>query len=109
VYTSLPEPIAAYIDGANAQDVGAVAACFHEDALVRDEGRDRQGIAAIREWEEEVSNKYHPLAEVIDVVETAGKTIVTCLVSGTFPGSPIELRYAFTLDGGKITLLEIRS
>jgi hypothetical protein len=28
-------------------------------------------------------------------------------VSGNFPGSPVELRYVFTLDGEKIARLEI--
>ncbi|PYM74471.1 MAG: hypothetical protein DME10_06420 [Candidatus Rokuibacteriota bacterium] len=37
----------------------------------------------------------------------AGKTIVTGRVSGNFPNSPVELRYAFTLAGGKIARLEI--
>jgi hypothetical protein len=31
------------------------------------------------------------------------------LLAGNFPGSPIELDFVFTLDGDKITSLEIRS
>jgi len=42
-----------------------------------------------------------------DVAETNGRTIVTGRVSGDFPGSPIELRYAFALDGDEIARLEI--
>ena len=30
-------------------------------------------------------------------------------VSGTFPGSPVDLRYVFTLAGDKVSRLEIRS
>jgi hypothetical protein len=33
-------------------------------------------------------------------------TVIT-RVTGEFPGSPIELRYRFTLDGDKIARLEI--
>jgi hypothetical protein len=33
--------------------------------------------------------------------------VVTSQVSGTFPGSPIDLRYVFTVEGGKIAALEI--
>jgi len=105
--TKLPEPVAAYIDGANAQDAHAVAACFNEDAVVRDEGREMHGIAAIRDWAEEVSAKYRPIVEVVDVAERGGRTIVTGRISGDFPGSPIDLRYAFTLQGEKIGRLEI--
>jgi hypothetical protein len=107
--TKLPEPVATYIEGANTQDIDAVAACFSDDAVVRDEGRERRGIAAIREWAEEASKKYRPAVDVIDAAEIAGKTIVTGRVSGNFPGSPVVLRYAFTLDGEKIARLEISS
>lgn len=100
-------PIAAYVAGANAQDPEAVAACFNEGAVVRDEGRERQGVAAIREWAEEVSRKFRPTVEVLDVAETDGRTVVAGRVSGDFPGSPIDLHYAFALAGGKIDRLEI--
>jgi hypothetical protein len=105
--TQLPKPIAAYIAGANARDAVAVAACFTADAVVRDEKRERRGIAAILEWKEETEIKYQPVVDVIDLTEAAGKTIVTCKVSGRFPGSPVELKYAFTLSGEKIARLEI--
>ena len=85
-----------------------MTACFSEDAIVRDEGeKSRQGISAIREWAEEVSRKYRPTVEILDVAETDGRTIVTGRVSGNFPGSPIDLRYAFTFHGERIVGLEI--
>lgn len=105
--TKLPSPVADYVAGANAQDANAVTASFSEDAVVRDEGQTRQGIPAIREWAEEVSRKYRPTVEVLDVAATDGRTIVRGRVSGDFPGSPIDLRYAFTLNGEKIARLEI--
>ena len=46
----LPKPIAAYIAGSNAHDADACAACFADDAIVRDEGREMRGVAAVREW-----------------------------------------------------------
>jgi hypothetical protein len=100
----LPKAIEAYFAAANAHDAVAVAACFTRDAVVRDEGRDR---TAIREWSEEVSRRYRPAVSVLEVAEAGGKTIVTGRVSGTFPGSPIDLRHLFTLEGGKIARLEI--
>jgi hypothetical protein len=104
----LPTPIAAYIAGSNAHDPDSCAACFTDDAVVRDEGRERHGIAAVREWVEEVSKKYRPAVAVVDIAVTDDKTVVTGRVSGNFPGSPVELRYAFTLAGEKIARLEIR-
>lgn len=105
--TTLAGPIARYIAGANAQLVDAVTACFAEDAVVHDEGKSRHGIDAIRKWAEEVSKKYRPIVEVIHVAELDGRTILSGRVSGNFPGSPVELRYVFTLDMEKIARLEI--
>jgi ketosteroid isomerase-like protein len=105
--TNLARPIATYIAAANAQDVDAVAACFSETAVVHDEKRERQGLPAIRNWAKEVSEKYRPIVEPLDVAETNERTILTGRISGNFPGSPIELRYAFTLIGEKIARLEI--
>jgi hypothetical protein len=105
--TNLARPIATYVAAANAQDVDAVTACFSEAAVVHDEKRERQGVSAIRNWAKEVSEKYRPIVEPLDVAETNGRTILTGRISGNFPGSPIELRYAFTVNGGKIERLEI--
>lgn len=105
--TKVEQPVANYIAAANAQDVAAVAACFGESAVVHDEKRERRGIAAIGEWAAEVSEKYHPTVEVLGVVDRDGRTIVTGRVSGNFPGSPVELHYAFTVTGGRIDRLEI--
>jgi hypothetical protein len=105
--TNLSQPVANYIAAANAQDITAVTACFGRTAVVHDEKRGRRGIAAIREWAGEVREKYQPTVEVLDVEERDGRTIVTGRVSGSFPGSPVELRYAFTVTGGRIDRLEI--
>lgn len=105
--TKLVGPVASYIAAANAQDVEAMMAIFNEEAVVRDEGKDRRGIAAIRQWAVEVSRKYRPTVEALDVARTEGKTILSGRVSGDFPGSPVDLRYVFTLTGGKIECLEI--
>jgi hypothetical protein len=51
---------------------------------------------------------FRPLhAEVVDVVSVDGPTVVTAQVSGTFPGSPIQLRYRFTLRDGLIAAVTI--
>jgi hypothetical protein len=105
--TNLAQSVADYIAAANAQDIDAVAACFSKSAVVHDEKREHRGIAAIREWAVEVSEKYRPTVEVLDVAERDGRTIVMGRISGDFPGSPVELRYAFTMTGGRIARLEI--
>jgi ketosteroid isomerase-like protein len=105
--TTLPKPISAYLAAANAHDSQATAACFTTDAIVRDEHREWRGADAIRAWKEEVDRKYQPITDPIRVTQVNRQTVVTARVSGDFPGSPIELPYRFTLQGDKITLLEI--
>jgi len=105
--TKLAGPIANYIAAANAQDIEGVAANFSDQAVVRDEGKTRQGIAAIREWAVEVSRKYRPSVEALEVAQSDGKSVVTGRVSGDFPGSPVDLDHRFLLDGDKIRRLEI--
>jgi hypothetical protein len=105
--TNLPKPLAAYFAAVNTQDIDAMLAPFREGATVKDEGQERRGLAAVREWIEETTREYGITIVVTNVAETAGNTTVTGLVSGNFPGSPVELRYTFTLDGEKIARLEI--
>jgi SnoaL-like domain len=102
----LPEPIAAYFT-ADRLDSEAVARCFTKDAVVKDEGRTYSGIAAIRRWKSEATTKYSYTSEPLSYDETNDSTIVTSRLTGTFPGSPVNLRFFFKLDRGKISRLEI--
>jgi hypothetical protein len=104
---ALSGPVANYVAAANAQDIEAVTASFGEEAVVHDERAQRTGTAAIREWATEVSRKYRPTVEALDISQSQGRTILTGRVSGDFPGSPIQLRYAFTLAGNRIQRLDI--
>jgi hypothetical protein len=80
---------------------------FSARAIVKDEGRAHRGAVAIRKWMTEAIEKYDFKVEPTDVSDRVGKTAVTGLVSGTFPGSPVSLRYEFTLDDAKVVHLEI--
>jgi hypothetical protein len=106
--TNLPPPIVAYLHAANARDAEAVAACFADDAVVIDERREMRGIAAIRAWRDQTFKQYRVTVDVVGAEHAAERTIVTARVAGNFSGSPVELRYAFRLAGGKIAALEIR-
>lgn len=103
----LPKPIAAYFAASNTHDVDAMLVPFAETATVKDEGQERSGLAAIREWAEETTRKYGVTVAVTGATKQDGTTVVTGRVSGTFPGSPIQLRHVFTLAGEKISRLEI--
>src|SRR5258707_478985 len=107
--TKLPKPLASYFEAVNREDVESMLVPFAANAVVKDEGKTWSGVPELREWIEEVTEKYHPRFEVEDVVtEGAEAAIVIGLVSGTFPGSPVRLHYTFRLTGQKITHLEIK-
>lgn len=100
---TLPVPLAAYFAALDHRDT---ATLFAPDARVRDEGETMEGAAAIAAWLDRVESKYHP-RYVVQAAETAGdRSVVTFVVSGTFPGSPATLRQAFTLRDGLISGLE---
>ncbi|SCW31454.1 MULTISPECIES: nuclear transport factor 2 family protein [unclassified Pseudomonas] len=106
--SSLAPAIAGYIAAANARDSSAVTRFFAEDANVFDEGQHRVGTQAIAQWMEDTAQRLQPRVEVLNVQQRTGKVLVQNLISGTFPGSPLELRYTFRLDEqGKISRLDI--
>ena len=104
---SLPDPIAAYFRAHNAHDVDGMLAAFAPQARVHDEGQDLTGLAAIRAWIDETTRNYRPSVTPLDSEQMDGLSIVKVRVAGTFPGSPIELRFRFRLEGRLIAALEI--
>src|SRR6185436_13978874 len=102
----LPKPVADYFT-ADKGDGEAVSQCFTENAVVEDEGHTHKGRAAIKAWKTAASAKYQYTSEPFSCEVKDGKTIVTSHLVGNFPGSPVDLRYFFELEGDKITSLEI--
>ena len=103
---ALPPPLDTYFAAVNAHDAG-IALCFAPDAVVHDEREDRIGRVAIRAWADETRRRYRHSVEVLACATAAERVSVTGRVSGDFPGSPIELRYDFTLSDGLIRRVEI--
>ncbi len=104
----LADPIAAYIAAENRGDTEAMAQCFAEHAVVRDEGKRIKGLVAIKRWKAETRKKYQHTVEPLECIQDGGKTIVTSRLTGNFPGSPIELQFIFSIEEDKIAALEIR-
>lgn len=103
---NLPKLIDLYFT-ADRNDSNAVAKCFTENAVVKDEGHKHKGIEAINQWRTAASEKNKFTSEPFACEQKGGKTVVTGRVTGNFPGSPIDLRYFFGLEGNKIASLEI--
>lgn len=102
----LPQPIAAYFL-AEQQNCESIVRCFTVQAAVKDEGRTYVGIAAIRAWKMACSSKYSYTTEPLALTVKGGRYLVTSRVTGSFPGSPVDLRYEFRLERGLIASLEI--
>jgi len=107
VAIELPPAIADYFEADKGLGAEALAACFTQNAIVKDDGHTYAGRDAIGLWKAESSAKYTYTAEPLSIADEGGRTVVTSHLAGDFPGSPINLRYSFVLDGEKIAALEI--
>jgi len=103
----LPLPIQTYVSAMNRHDIDGVLRPFLKEATVLDEGQTYHGHVDIRKWMEETTRKYRVTGEVSGVTGTDAAHRVSILISGDFPGSPIELAYSFALEGDLISRLEI--
>jgi SnoaL-like domain len=103
----LPLPIQTYVSAMNRHDIDGMLRPFLKEATVLDEGQTYHGHVDIRKWMEETTRKYRVTGEVSGVTGTDAARRVSILISGDFPGSPIELAYSFALEGDLISRLEI--
>ena len=101
------QSISNYFVAANKHDVAGMLASFAEGASVLDEGRERNGLTEIEQWMKETLVNTDIKMELLSVRENATGTDVISRLTGTFPGSPADLRFAFKLTGEKISELEI--
>jgi SnoaL-like domain len=105
----LPPPSAHYVQLENAGDTATLSACFAPNAMVRDEGRPYEGLAAIAAWKAETQKQYRHTVTPLDVAHQQGKTVLTATLPGDFPGSPITVHVDFVLEAGKILSLEMHA
>ena len=104
---TLPEPIAAYF--AAEHNPEALARCFTAQAVMKDEGHTYTGVDAIKAFMAEASAMYSATTVPFALEREDGFQIVKAKVTGTFPGSPIDLSYCFRLERGLIAALEIKA
>jgi hypothetical protein len=104
---NLPKSIQDYFDADRARSPDTVAAAFGESGMVKDKGKTHRGRDAIRDWMAAEDQQYSYTVEPFLVGTKGGKTEVAAHAVGDFPGSPIDLRFIFTLVGNKIAELEI--
>jgi hypothetical protein len=102
---TLPEPIAAYFAAQHNPD--ALACCFTAQAVMKDDGHTYSGVNAIKSFMAEASAKYSATTVPFTWERQDGFQVVRAQVTGTFPGSPVDLTYRFRLERGLIASLEI--
>jgi hypothetical protein len=104
----LPPVIAAFFHATNTREFADFLSLFTADAHVNDEANDYYG-AEIEGWIVQATGDTKPTAHVTDITGDGDPLVVTALVSGNFPGSPVQLRYYFTLKDAKIATLLIKA
>lgn len=104
---TLQSPIADYFAADRKGDSVAVARCFAENAVVIDERQTHTGRDAIRRWKTDASAKYDYVSEPIAVSGEGDRFVVTARLAGNFQGSPVDVRYAFNIEGNAIARMEI--
>lgn len=103
----VPQTIASYYRALNAGQIDRARDCFSSDATVHDEEKIYRGPVEIGAWIEETTHKYQPRFEILGYEAEEGRYLITARVSGTFPGSPVELEFSFVLQNQRISSLAI--
>ncbi|HWR09066.1 nuclear transport factor 2 family protein [Sporomusa sp.] len=103
----LPPLVAKFVQAKNAYDSTAFVACFADQAVVHDEGKEMRGTIAIQKWIEASNKKYQDTLTVTNLVEHNNETVLTALVAGNFEGSPVSLDFHFSIKEDKIDRLSI--
>jgi hypothetical protein len=110
--TTLPEVAAAYVRATNNHDAAAFSACFSDNAIVNDAGREFRGEEAIREWSDREIMAAQVTFEILGVTIDGGEVIVATRVDGNFDRTglpdPLVINHHITANGNKITHLACR-
>jgi hypothetical protein len=104
---NLPKVIANLVNAQNSFDSVAYANCFSETAVVYDEGKTHNGRPEIRYWIEESNEKYKSVMKPLEYAENGASAVLSAECSGTFPGSPIILKFHFDIVEGQIQYLKV--
>jgi len=102
---NLPKVIADLVKAQSNFDSSAYADCFTETAIVFDEGKTHSGKTEVKNWIEKANREYKAIMKPLEYSETTQK--LKAEISGTFPGSPVVLKYHFEIIDGRIQSLKI--
>ncbi|GGN13677.1 hypothetical protein GCM10010967_57290 [Dyadobacter beijingensis] len=103
----LPELITRFVDTQNTYDSEAYITCYTETAIVHDEGKTHTGKEEIKAWIEDANERYRSVMKPLQYEESDSKGVLKAEISGTFPGSPIVLKFHLGLKDGLIDSLNV--
>lgn len=103
----IPAPVQRYLDADASGNDEQFAQAFASDAKVLDEGKTIEGLDAIKAWKQASRQKYSYTVEPLTATQDGDTAQLTARVTGTFPGSPVEMTYRFVLLDDRIAELEI--
>lgn len=102
---NLPKVITELVRAQNNFDSAVYAQCFTETAIVFDEGKTHKGKTEIEKWIDKSNKEYKATMEPLDYNER--ENILSAEISGSFPGSPIILKFHFEIADEKIQQLKV--
>lgn len=103
----IPNVIQELIKAQNTFDSVAYANLFSETSVVHDEGKTHSGRKEVEQWIAEANEKYKSILEPVAYTQKGYKGVLTANVSGTFPGSPVVLKFNFEINDGIIQSLNV--
>ncbi|RZJ69485.1 nuclear transport factor 2 family protein [Flavobacterium sp.] len=103
----LPKVVADLVKAQNEFDAVSYANLFSETAVVFDEGKTHKGKLEIERWIDHSNKNYQSVMKPLEYNENGTSSILTAECSGTFPGSPIKLKFHFDIVDGQIQHLKV--
>lgn len=103
----LPKVVDDLILAQNNFDSAAYANCFSETGEMVDEGKIYKGRVAVQQLIEETNETYRSVMKPLEYMENGTSSILAAEVSGTFPGSPLVLKFHFNIIDGQIQYLNV--
>jgi len=104
---NLPKVLTDLIKAQNEFDAVTYANLFSETAEVFDESKTHKGRLEIERWIDHSNKNYQSVMKPLEYTENGSTSILTAECSGTFPGSPITLKFHFDIIDGHIQHLKV--
>ncbi|WEK71418.1 MAG: nuclear transport factor 2 family protein [Candidatus Chryseobacterium colombiense] len=104
---NLPKVVSELVRTQNNFDSAAYANCFSETAIVFDEGKTHNGRKEIENWIADANERYKSTMQPLSYEENGRESILEAEVLGTFPGSPLVLKFHFEIADDQIQNLKV--